>query len=373
MRDTMPTHTMQAVRYTTFGERPELVEIERPEPGPGEVLLRITASGLCHSDEVVMSFPEEGYPYPMPMTLGHEPAGVVEALGEGATGVEVGDAVIVYGCWGCGVCAMCASGREQLCLRGMVSPGLGRDGAMAEYMVVDTARHLVPIGDLDPVRAASLTDAALTPYEAIKKVLPHLTGGSTAVVIGAGGLGHVAIQLLRQLTSAKVIALDVGEEKLAFAREMGAHETVESNADAAARVRELTDGIGAEVVLDFVGIDATGATAMAAVQVGAPWCASARAADPRRSGCSPRRTTSRCAPRCGARARRCSSSSGWRSAARSASRRRRTRSRRHCRRTPTSTTGRCAGARSSCRDSRWRPRHAAQHGGGCGPRIRADR
>ncbi|GAA3591047.1 NAD(P)-dependent alcohol dehydrogenase [Agrococcus terreus] len=268
MRDTTQTQTMQAVRYTTFGERPELVEVERPEPGPGEVLLRITASGLCHSDEVVMSFPEEGYPYPMPMTLGHEPAGVVEALGEGATGVEVGDAVIVYGCWGCGVCAMCASGREQLCLRGMVSPGLGRDGAMAEYMVVDTARHLVPIGDLDPVRAASLTDAALTPYEAIKKVLPHLTGGSTAVVIGAGGLGHVAIQLLRQLTSAKVIALDVGEEKLAFAREMGAHETVESNADAAARVRELTDGIGAEVVLDFVGIDATGATAMAAVQVG---------------------------------------------------------------------------------------------------------
>jgi propanol-preferring alcohol dehydrogenase len=258
---------MQAVQYTTFGQRPELVEVEKPVPGPGEVLLRITASGLCHSDEVVMSFPEEGYPYPMPMTLGHEPAGIVEALGEGATGVEVGDSVIVYGCWGCGVCAMCASGREQLCLTGMVSPGLGVDGAMAEFMIVDTARHLVPIGDLDPVRAASLTDAALTPYEAIKKVLPHLTGGSTAVVIGAGGLGHVAIQLLRTLTSARVIALDVGEEKLAFAREMGAHETLESNADAAAGVKALTGGIGADVVFDFVGIDPTGATAMAAVKV----------------------------------------------------------------------------------------------------------
>ncbi|MEV7527183.1 NAD(P)-dependent alcohol dehydrogenase [Agrococcus sediminis] len=258
---------MQAVQYTAFGERPRLVEVEKPAPGPGEVLLRITASGLCHSDEVVMSFPEDVYPYPMPMTLGHEPAGVVEALGEGATGVEVGDSVIVYGCWGCGVCAMCADGREQLCLRGMVSPGLGRDGAMAEYMLVDTARHLVPIGDLDPVRAASLTDAALTPYEAIKKVLPHLTGGSTAVVIGAGGLGHVAIQLLRTLTSAKVIALDVGEEKLAFAREMGAHETLESDAEAAARIKELTGGIGADVVFDFVGIDATGATAVGAVKV----------------------------------------------------------------------------------------------------------
>ncbi len=258
---------MQAVQYTAFGQRPELVEVEKPTAGPGQVLLRITASGLCHSDEVVMSFPEEGYPYPMPMTLGHEPAGVVEALGEGATGVEVGDSVIVYGCWGCGVCVMCASGREQLCLTGMVSPGLGVDGAMAEYMIVDTPRHLVPIGDLDPVRAASLTDAALTPYEAIKKVLAHLTGGSTAVVIGAGGLGHVAIQLLRTLTSAKVIALDVGEEKLAFAREMGAHEAIESNADAAARVKELTGGVGADVVFDFVGIDPTGATAMASVKV----------------------------------------------------------------------------------------------------------
>src|SRR5690606_12854347 len=109
--------------------------------------------------------------------------------------------------------------------------------------------------------------AALTPYEAIKKVQHHLTGGSTAVVIGAGGLGHVAIQLLRELSSARIIALDVGEEKLAFAKEMGAHEAFESNADAAAKVKELTNGVGADVVFDFVGIDPTGATATAAVKV----------------------------------------------------------------------------------------------------------
>ena len=108
-----------------------------------------------------MMMPEEGYPYPMPMTLGHEPAGVVEELGEGATGVDVGQSVIVYGCWGCGVCEMCADGSENLCLNGMISPGLGTHGAMAEHMVVDTPRHLVPIDDLDPVGAASLTDAAL--------------------------------------------------------------------------------------------------------------------------------------------------------------------------------------------------------------------
>src|SRR5690606_25864693 len=112
---------MKAVQYRTFGAGPEVVDVDRPVPGPGEVLLRITAAGMCHSDHVVMSMPEKGFPYEMPQTLGHEPAGVVEELGEGATGVEVGDAVIVYGCWGCGVCEMCADGAEQLCLRGMTS------------------------------------------------------------------------------------------------------------------------------------------------------------------------------------------------------------------------------------------------------------
>lgn len=256
---------MKAVQYTTIGSRPELREVEKPTPGPGQVLLRITASGLCHSDEVVMSYPEDIYPYPLPMTFGHEPAGVVAELGEGVTGVELGESVIVYGCWGCGVCAMCADGSENLCLRGMTSPGLGRDGGMAEYMLVEDVRHLVPIGDLDPVAAASLTDAALTPYQAIKAQLHRLTGGSTTVVIGAGGLGHVAIQLLRALTPTRVIALDIGEEKLAFATEVGAHQVMESRPEAAEAIKEATDGRGADVVLDFVGIDATGDLALASV------------------------------------------------------------------------------------------------------------
>ena len=259
---------MKAIQYTAFGTRPKLVEIDKPSPGPGEVLLRITASGLCHSDEFVMMMPEEGYPYPMPMTLGHEPAGVVEELGEGASGVEVGQAVIVYGCWGCGVCEMCADGSENLCLNGMISPGLGTHGAMAEYMVVDTPRHLVPIDDLDPIRAASLTDAALTPYQAIKSVLPRLVGGSTTVVIGAGGLGHVAIQLLRELTPTRVIALDIGQDKLDFAKENGAHEAFTSSPEAAEKVKSLTGGRGATVVLDFVGADVTGDLAVSCGGVG---------------------------------------------------------------------------------------------------------
>lgn len=259
---------MKAIQYTAFGTRPKVVDVDRPSPGPGEVLLRVTASGLCHSDEFVMAMPEEGYPYPMPMTLGHEPAGIVAELGPGASGVAVGDAVIVYGCWGCGVCAMCADGTENLCLTGMLSPGLGVDGAMAEFMVVDSVRHLVPIGDLDPVRAASLTDAALTPYQAIKSVLPRLVGGTTTVVIGAGGLGHVAIQLLRQLTPTRVVALDLGQEKLDFAKENGAHEALTSEPAAAATIKEMTRGRGADVILDFVGADATGELAVSCGGVG---------------------------------------------------------------------------------------------------------
>jgi len=129
-------------------------------------------------------------------------------------------------------------------------------------------REEVPIEDLDPVRAASLTDAALTPYQAIKRVLPRLVGGSTTVVIGAGGLGHVAIQLLRELTPTRVIALDIGEDKLAFAKDNGAHEAFTSNAEAAEKVKSLTRGRGATVILDFVGADVTGELAVACGGVG---------------------------------------------------------------------------------------------------------
>lgn len=138
---------------------------------------------------------------------------------------------------------------------------------MAEYMIVDDPRHLVPLGDLDPVQAVPLTDAGLTPYHAIKRSLPKLVPGATAVVIGTGGLGHVAIQLLRAMTAVRVIALDVAEDKLALARAVGAHETVLSDKDAAAKVRELTGGIGAQVVLDFVGAPPTVATAGAAAAI----------------------------------------------------------------------------------------------------------
>jgi propanol-preferring alcohol dehydrogenase len=262
---------MKALQYRTVGAPPEMVTVADPEPGPGQVLLKVTAAGVCHSDIAVMSWPAEGFPYALPLTLGHEGVGTVAALGAGVTGLREGDAVAVYGPWGCGTCAKCAEGKENYCLRaeklGIHPPGLGRPGSMAEYLLVDDARHLVPLDGLDPVAAVPLTDAGLTPYHAIKQSLPKLGPGSTAVVIGTGGLGHVAIQLLRALTPARVVALDVSEEKLRLAREVGAHEAVLSDARAAGAVREITGGLGAEAVFDFVGVEPTVRTAGAVAAV----------------------------------------------------------------------------------------------------------
>ncbi|NLU70614.1 NAD(P)-dependent alcohol dehydrogenase [Streptomyces sp. HNM0574] len=262
---------MKALQYPSVGAAPVVVTVRDPEPGPGQVLLKVTAAGACHSDIAVMEMTADQLSFPLPLTLGHEGVGTVAALGPGASGVSVGDSVAVYGPWGCGVCRMCAQGKENYCLRAdaerIFPPGLGEPGSMAEYLLVDDARHLVPIGDLDPVTTVPLTDAGLTPYHAVKLSLAKLVPGSTAVVIGAGGLGHVGIQLLRAMTASRVIALDVTEGKLELARTVGAHEALLSDDKAPARIRELTGGVGASVVLDFVGAPPTVALAGKSVGV----------------------------------------------------------------------------------------------------------
>lgn len=267
------TKMMRAFQFVEAGQRPRLVEVEIPTPGPGQVLLKVTAAGVCHSDLAIMAMPPADMGVlRLPLTLGHEGAGTVAALGEGVDTVAVGDAVAVYGPWGCGVCAKCEEGKENYCLDavrlGLRPPGLGEPGAIAEYMIVDDPRHLVPLDGLDPVQAAPITDAGLTSYHAIKRSLGKLTPGGAAVVIGVGGLGHMAVQILRALTTARVIAVDVSEAKLALAREVGAHEALLSDADAVEGIRALTGGRGAELVLDFVGANATAnlAGAVAAVE-----------------------------------------------------------------------------------------------------------
>ncbi|MDV3220398.1 NAD(P)-dependent alcohol dehydrogenase [Intrasporangium sp.] len=257
---------MKALQYVEIGQPPRIMEVEKPTPGPGEVLLKVTAAGACHSDEFIMSLPEDQYVYGLPLTLGHEGAGIVDEVGPGVTSVQVGDSVAVYGPWGCGVCPACARGEENYCHvaaeRGIVPPGLGAPGAMAEYMLVDNQRHLVPLGDLDPVENVALTDAGLTPYHAIKPSLPALIPGSIAVVIGAGGLGHVGIQILRALSPATVVALDVADDKLELAKDVGAQHAFTSDESAIEKVRALNGGRGATVVFDFVGVEPT--TALAA-------------------------------------------------------------------------------------------------------------
>ncbi len=248
---------MRALQYTAFGKPPEIREVPIPQPGPGEVLVKTTAAGVCHSDEYFMSLPADEFTTPLPLTLGHEGAGIVAGLGSAASGIKEGDAVAVYGAWGCGSCRACAAGAENYCSGADVPwPGIEAPGFMADYLLVPSTRHLVPLGDLDPVRSVPLTDAGLTPYHAIKPSLPKLVPGSTAVVIGVGGLGHLAIQILRALSPAQIVALDISEDKLAFARDVGAHAAFLSDPSSIEAVRDLAGGRGVEAVFNFVGLQA---------------------------------------------------------------------------------------------------------------------
>jgi alcohol dehydrogenase, propanol-preferring len=252
---------MQALQLTEWQHDPELRDVAEPDPGPGEVVVRIGGAGVCHSDlHLLYEFPPDLMPYPPPFTLGHENAGWVHALGAGVTGLEVGEPVAVYGAWGCGHCIRCRQGTENYCVNAATagaSGGLGRDGGMAPYLLVPSSRLVVPLGDLAPVDAAPLTDAGLTPYHAIRRSLPKLLPGSTAVAIGVGGLGHMGVQLLSALTAARVIAVDQRPAALELATASGADVTIPAGPDAAAAVRDATGGVGADVVLDFVGADET--------------------------------------------------------------------------------------------------------------------
>lgn len=250
---------MKAFQLTRWGAPGELRQVRIPEAGPGQVVIRVTASGACHSDLHLMEW-TDGQPWRLPFTLGHETAGVVHQLGAGVEGLEPGDPVLVYGPWGCGQCRRCRLGRENSCERAATIPaaggGLGRDGGMADFMLVPSSRLLVKLGGLDPVQAAPLADAALTPYHAVTSSLDRLQPGSSAVVIGVGGLGHMAVQILKAVSPSRVIAIDIDDDRLEASRRLGADAAVRTDERTADAVRELTGG-GADLVLDMVGADAT--------------------------------------------------------------------------------------------------------------------
>jgi len=265
---------MRALRLLAWKSDPVLVEVEEPTPGPGQVVIEVGAAGACHSDlHLMREFEAGALPWGPPFTLGHENAGWVHALGSGVSGLEVGQPVAVYGPWGCGRCARCLVGAENYCDDPASAPvpmgggGLGADGGMARFMLVPDARHLVPLPDgLDPVAAAPLTDAGLTPYHAVRRSWHKLPPGSTAVVIGVGGLGHLAVQILEATTAARVIAVDTRPEARALAEAGGAELTMAPDDDTAQAIRQATGGRGADVVLDFVGNAATMALGAAAAR-----------------------------------------------------------------------------------------------------------
>ena len=257
---------MRAVVFEQFQTFPSLTEVDRPVPGPGEVLLKVAGAGACHSDVAVYrEFTADGpASIPPPFVLGHENSGWVEELGPGVSGFEKGSAQLVYGPIGCGHCRACSRGQDTYCANVATMPylavGLGRDGGMAEYLTVPV-RNLVPLGDADPVDAAPLADAGLTPYHAIKLSLPQLgAGGTYALVVGLGGLGQIAVQILTALTGATVIATDVKADAMERAAANGA-VTVPGGPDQVAQIRELTGGRGVDAAFDFVGASATIAVA----------------------------------------------------------------------------------------------------------------
>ena len=256
---------MKATRFIEVGKPIQLEELPDPEVGPTDVLVRVAGAGVCHSDLHVID--GEVNVRQRPITLGHENAGVIEAVGAQVTDLQPGDGVAVFGAWGCGACPQCERGEDNLCLR-PVFPGVTVDGGWAEKLLVPHPRNLVKLEGLDPVIAAPLTDAALTPYRAVRKVLSRLGPGRTLAVIGVGGLGHMALQIVRALAPATtVVAVDLSEDKLAMATELGADHCVAAAADVGATIQALTGG-GADAVIDFVGNDASLANAAASLAVG---------------------------------------------------------------------------------------------------------
>ncbi|MBX6378853.1 MAG: alcohol dehydrogenase catalytic domain-containing protein, partial [Clostridia bacterium] len=247
---------MKAARLEAYGRPLVLADVPVPEVRGDAVLIRVAGSGLCHSDLHILRGELPILPR-LPMTLGHENAGFVEAVGEAVEGVRPGDAVAVFGGWGCGRCRFCLRGEEQLCnTLGWV--GIGHDGGYAEYLYVPHARYLVPLGELDPVSAAPLTDAGLTPYRAVRRAADRLYPGSVGVVVGVGGLGQFGVQFMRLTTAARVVAVDVDAAKLERALALGADVAVDSREeDPVEVIRRLTDGEGAQAVVDFVGSAAT--------------------------------------------------------------------------------------------------------------------
>jgi len=245
---------MKAARLYEYHKPLELDEVDEPKvEGALDVVVRIGAAGLCRTDLHIQEGQwAEKSGVTLPYTLGHENAGWIHEVGSGVTNVEVGDTVIVHPFITCGICRPCRRGDDMHCVNGGF-PGINRDGGFADFLLT-SARSVIKLDpSLEPKDIAALADAGLTAIHAVKKALPVLGPGTRAVVIGAGGLGHIGIQCLAAMTPAEIIVVDPSESALELAGEVGADHTVRVDGSHVDTVRELTEGLGAEVILDFVG------------------------------------------------------------------------------------------------------------------------
>jgi NAD+-dependent secondary alcohol dehydrogenase Adh1 len=245
---------MRAVRLHRYHEDPSIDEIPEPEPtGPLDVVVKVGGGGVCRTDLHIIEGQWDAVQHPqLPYVLGHENAGWIHAVGEGVSNVAVGDTVILHPQPSCGLCLACRSGRDMQCENAFF-PGLdGHDGGMAEYMRT-TARACVKLDPgTDPADVAALADAGITAYHAVRKALPLLHPGTTAVVQGAGGLGHIGIQCLAALSATRIIVVDRNPDALALAEKIGAAHTVVADGNQVEAVKDLTGGAGADVVFDYV-------------------------------------------------------------------------------------------------------------------------
>src|SRR5712691_8735987 len=245
---------MKAVRLFEYHQLPKVLEVSEPQiTGPHDVIVRIGGAGLCRTDlHIIEGQWAEKSGVTLPYTLGHENAGWVQAVGSAVSNVAAGDTVIVHPLITCGLCRACRAGNDMHCSNSSF-PGISTDGGMANFLKT-TARAVVKLDpNLAPKDIAALADAGLTAYHAVKKSSVILYPGTKAVVIGAGGLGHIGIQCLKALTPAEIIVVDRSPEALELTRSWGADHTVLVDGSQVAKVKDITDGQGAEAVIDFVG------------------------------------------------------------------------------------------------------------------------
>ncbi|HXQ92703.1 MAG TPA: alcohol dehydrogenase [Nitrososphaerales archaeon] len=264
---------MKAMRIVEWGKPLELQEIEVPKLSGRGAVVRILASGVCHTDVHLvagsydlgegrkLSMADRGIN--LPLTLGHEIAGTIESLGsetraEQST-LKINDPVVVYPWLGCGACRKCRSGMENICENKARTLGIFQDGGYAEYVFVPDERYLVPLGDIDPKHGAPLACSGLTTFSAVKK--SRAGPNELVVIIGAGGLGTTAIQIVKKTLGARVVAVDVDNSKLKLAEKIGADLTINSKGlsikEMTSRIREINHGLLADVAIDFVGMPAT--------------------------------------------------------------------------------------------------------------------